>query len=281
MVEAAERGDQSSPTSRVGFACGGLRVGTGYDKIADIYDIFYEDRLGRAENGVVSAALARGSCKYVYDIGCGNGATARMIGSLGKEMRRYVGTDLSKAMLDKWHMSYKSGRYMKRLRADAGFWGDMGLRMQVEDYEHGRLRVELMHSSFSDPLPEGIAKNFDLVSALWALNYADEATAWFTLTQAARYCGRDGRLVATFCTKSFKESGYVIQHDDEMKFLADETLASRIEAYTPWRVERVRGITGPVSRACRGFGYGLTSFVDGRMSKPHEHTYILLEAKLP
>lgn len=273
MVEDERCGDEG-PCSRIGYAYVPSIGSTGYDLIADRYDEIYEDRLGLAENAVVSRSLMREPPGAVLDLGCGNGAAARMMASRNYAPGRYVGTDLSVKMLANWHAKWPNGEIT-------------GQSMKWKHSGHATMRknaysIDLVHQSMDHPLPDSVFREFDLVTGLWSLSYLEPQTFYNTLRQVATYsAGSGSRLVMTLYTKQFAKTKYMFLNADSIKMFADESVAKTIEYETQWKILNCVGITGPVSRMMKGLAYPLTSAID-RMAVPaHKHTYILIEAALP
>ena len=246
----------------------------GYDLLADRYDEIYEDRLGLAENSVVCRSLLRGPSNAVLDLGCGNGAAARLLASGGLIPLRYVGTDLSTKMLSNWHSPWINGQFT-------------GQSMKWKHVGHGFAKVDghtidLVHQSMDHPLHDSVMREFDLVAALWSVSYMERSTVFQTLRQAASYCkGSGSRLVATIYTSTFEKTKYAVQQHEKILTVADDQFVKSLEYETPWRITECRGLTGPVGRFLNGRAYSVASMVDRVIASRNRHTYILIEAVIP
>lgn len=237
----------------------------GYDSVAAHYDAFYGRRLDLAEDAVVHRAIMREPPVAMLDLGCGNGAAARLVS--GAILRRYVGTDISTGMLSRWRTPHLS---VDLSQAD---W-----KTGVHFFD-GLCRYDILLQSMTSALPSHIFREFDLVTILWSLCYLDAEAAFNALLHAASQTIPGGRLVMTLYTRRFIEDRErVLQSDHPPSFVVDDwSFLRKMEAATPWKITKVRGLTGPLSIAADGRFYPLTSMID-RFNSAFDHRYVLVEA---
>lgn len=262
---------------------------SGYGLKADEYDLFYDTRLGLAEDGEVGKSLRRGGLSAaVLDLGCGNGKGARLL-SVGLRgagdradcfarrgrclgFKRYVGTDISAAMLTRW----RCGVVSALMPAD-----DRGER-KIGFIDCGQtVWIDLLRQSMSHAIPAHVFDAFNLTMALWSIGYVSPEAAMLTLTQAARASVPGARLVVVWYTPRFERSKCVLQTLDPILTVADATIVNQVECHTPWRVERMIPMTGPLSRLMGGRLYWLTSRIDRAFFGQDAHNYVLMEARIP
>jgi SAM-dependent methyltransferase len=205
-----------------------------YDRLSSQYDRFYgRGAVHEFEDNLVASLLPYRSLSHL-DIGCGTGFASRVQDTAPP---LYVGIDPSSAMLDRWHshdLHLCGSRYI------FGEWAESGDR-----------EVELRLGTAGDAgILDCLRRKYDLVTALWSLNYMTPAELCETFSSLVPKCEDGCRMIlASYRPRYLRSPDYIAKNYDTPRHIHHPSTLIKDAERFGWELGGYFRVTGPIARA--------------------------------